>query len=154
MEGASPERRQEDAGESTGPLGGVRHPTVAAVQLDARTMNAIIVGVVAHLKDGVSGLGQPTTGAEPAAPGSARPGGAGAGGGVEGASGSTSGDGGSEGRTKEGSGSGESTREAGRPRGMSINRYGILGWSQCQRARVKDSEHVHVWVLHVWVGNR
>ena len=73
MEDASPERRQEDAGESTGPVGGVRHPTVAEVQLDARTLNAIIVGVAAHLKDGVSGLGQPTTGAEPAAPWSAQP---------------------------------------------------------------------------------
>ena len=60
MESTDKDRRP---GRSDGtPPAAVRTPTVAAVQLDKRTLEAIIAGVTAKLQDGTSRLARPSQG--------------------------------------------------------------------------------------------
>ena len=60
MEGTDEDRRP---GRSYGTTtAAVRTPTVAAVQLDKRTSEAIIAGVTAKLQDGASRLAKPSQG--------------------------------------------------------------------------------------------
>ena len=135
MEDTSSDLRQEEGGSRGKPLerGCIQPPSLAAVPLNKRTLDAIIAGVAAHLKDGTSVVGPTMVGstAEPAAVRRARISGTGTRGASEGADGSAgsvanvgrrpaSSDV-SEGRRPGGTGS-----DAGQPRGMGLEREGRM----------------------------